>query len=137
LLSHARSGDVIIIYKLDRLGRSVINIIKLISLFEKKGIELFSITEHIDTKSPMGKVMYRIGAIFAELERDLIIERSAAGREAAMARGIVGGRPYILKNEQIENLRLIHSARKTSVAEMCRMFDIKKTTLYRYLKKEL
>jgi DNA invertase Pin-like site-specific DNA recombinase len=119
---------------LDRLGRSLIDIIKLITSFEEKGIELISLTDNIDTKTPMGRAMYKITATFAELERDLIRERTKAGLKSARSRGKFGGRPKALTLGQIENLKAIYETKKVSINEICEMFKIKKPTLYKYLK---
>lgn len=135
LLKYTRKGDSMVIYKLDRLGRSLIDIIKLISSFEEKGIELISLTDRIDTKTSMGKAMYKITATFAELERDLIRERTKAGLQSAKARGKVGGRKFLLTEEQQENLKMVHATNKVSIQEICKMFGIKKPTIYKYLRR--
>jgi DNA invertase Pin-like site-specific DNA recombinase len=81
--------------------------------------------------------MLQLFGMIAEFERELIRERTVAGLKTARARGKVGGRRYILNTSQTENLKLIHGAGKTPIAEICRMFGIKKPTLYKYLKKTL
>ena len=78
--------------------------------------------------------MLQLFGMIAEFERELIRERTMAGLKSARARGKVGGRKYLLTKDKIENLKLIHSVGKTSIAEICRMFGIKKPTLYKYLK---
>lgn len=134
MLKYVRKGDCVVIYKLDRLGRSLINIIKLITIFEENGIELISLTDNIDTKTPMGRAIYKITATFAELERDLIRERTVAGLKAARSRGRLGGRPPSLTREQIDNLKTIYNTGKVSVKDICNMFKLTKPTMYRYLK---
>src|SRR6266496_4626682 len=93
LLDVARAGDVIVVWKLDRLGRSLKDLIETVQTLEKRGIELRSLKENIDTTTPTGKLMFHMIAALAEFERDIISERTQAGLEAARARGRKGGRP--------------------------------------------
>lgn len=134
MLEYARSGDCIVIFKLDRLGRNLKELLNLVSSFEKKGIELFVISQNIDTKTTTGRMLFNILGTVAEFERDLIRERVQAGLKSARARGRVGGRPQALTSQQVENLRAIYETKKVSIKEICEMFKIKKPTLYKYLK---
>ena len=99
LLSHLRKGDVVVVWRIDRLGRTTLELIKLMVEFREKGVEFRSLTEGIDTTTPMGRVWFMLSAVFAENEREIIRERSKAGIDAARARGKVGGRPKGLSKE--------------------------------------
>lgn len=136
MLEYARAGDSIVIYKLDRLGRSLKELLTLIDDLKKREITLIILSQNIDTSTSTGKLMLQLFGMIAEFERELIRERTMAGLKSARARGKLGGRRYILNASQIENLKLIHSAGKTSIMEMCEMFKIKKPTLYKYLKSQ-
>src|SRR6478735_5651292 len=96
LLRHARKGDIVIVWRLDRLARSLPHLIELAADFEKRGIQLRSLTENIDTSTAAGKLFFNIFASIAEFERNLIIERTLAGLDAAPAQGKFGGRPPAL-----------------------------------------
>lgn len=93
LLNYVRKGDIIVIWKLDRLGRSVVDLIKTINFLREKEVELISIQDHLNTTTPSGKLIFHMMAALAEFERDLIVERTKAGLESARARGRKGGRP--------------------------------------------
>ena len=134
MLEYARAGDTIVIYKLDRLGRSLKELLTLIDDLKTREITLVILSQNIDTSNPTGKLMLQLFGMIAEFERELIRERTLIGLKSARSRGKVGGRKYILNKEQIENLKLIHGTGKTPIAEICKMFGIKKPTLYKYLK---
>lgn len=140
MLDIARSGDVIVVYRLDRLGRSLKELIDTMSDLSKREIELRSIKELIDTSTPTGKLMFHVIAALAEFERDLISERTLAGLEAARARGRLGGRPPITKTitqEQIDLARELWQAKNKTVAEIMRLTGIKsRGTFYNYVKVE-
>lgn len=93
LLNYVRKGDVIIIWKLDRLGRSVVDLIKIVNFLRDKGVELISIQDNLDTTTAGGKLIFHMMAALAEFERDMISQRTKVGLEAARARGRKGGRP--------------------------------------------
>ncbi|MAW79365.1 MAG: hypothetical protein CMI63_03950 [Parvularcula sp.] len=93
LLKHLQRGDVLIVWKLDRLGRSLRHLIDLIGMFEERGIGFTSLSDGIDTTTPLGKLFFHISGAFGEYERNLISERTKAGMEAARARGVRLGRP--------------------------------------------
>lgn len=96
------SGDMFVVWKMDRAFRSLRHALDMLELFEKRGIEFRSLTDQIDTTTPMGKCMYQIRNAFAELERNLISERTKAGMEAARRRGKVFGRPHKLTKKQVQ-----------------------------------
>ena len=93
MLEQARAGDIIVVWRLDRLGRSLKELIEIVGDLVARGIELRSLKESIDTSTPTGKLMFHVIATLAEFERDIIQERTLAGLEAARARGRKGGRP--------------------------------------------
>lgn len=132
LLEYARSGDVIVVYKLDRLGRSTRHLIELTDELSKRGIELISIRDNIDSTTAVGKAMLRMLFVLAEMERDIIAERTRAGLQAARARGRKGGRPR--KNQaQIDKAIKLYESKQYSVKEIADMTGVSKTTLYREL----
>ncbi|WP_103108745.1 recombinase family protein [Brevibacillus reuszeri] len=137
LLSYARQGDTLVIYKLDRLGRSTKRLLELAEELEQRGIELVSIRDQIDTSTAVGKAMFRMLMVLAEMERDIIVERTRAGLEAARARGKVGGRPvkYGDGNAKLTHAIELYNAKEKSVPEIERITGISKATLYRALKR--
>ncbi len=132
-----REGDVIYIYKLDRLGRSLKHLLEMTSDFEKRGIGLVSINDHIDTTTAQGRLIFNIFASLAEFERDLIRERTRSGLEAARARGRKGGRSRGLSKEAEKTAMLaqtLYNERKLGVNEIAADLKISKMTLYKYLR---
>ncbi len=133
LLTYARKGDTIVVWRLDRLGRSMKDLITLVAELEDKGIELASLTESIDTSTSSGKLFFHIFGAIAEFEKNLIVERTHAGLAAARARGRKGGRPKLLDQAKRElAVRLYHERDKT-VKEICALMGISKPTLYKYI----
>lgn len=128
-----RDGDVVIVWRLDRLGRSLKQLIGLIEEFESIGVGFRSLTESIDTTSPGGRLFFHIVGALAEFERNIIIDRTKAGLAAARARGRLGGRPKKLTKQQRCVVKQLYEAKQHSVTEICQMFSISKTTLYSYL----
>ena len=133
VLDMLREGDVLVIYKLDRLGRSTGKLIKLVEDFKERGIGLISLTDSLDTTTAMGKAMFGIMACLAQMESDLLSERTQAGLQAARRRGRVGGRPRV-PSKQIDSALKLYSTRDYSVKEIEQMTQVKPATLYRYLK---
>lgn len=132
-----REGDVIYIYKLDRLGRSLKHLLEMTADFEKRGIGLVSINDHIDTTTAQGRLIFNIFASLAEFERDLIRERTKSGLEAARARGRKGGRSRGLSKEAEKKAMLaqtLYNERKLGVNEIAADLEISKMTLYKYLR---
>lgn len=103
LLAALGSGDTVVIWKMDRAFRSLRHALDVLEVFERKGVELRSLTDHFDTSTAMGKCMYQVRNAFAELERSLISERTKAGMAAARARGKHVGRPRVLTEWQVEH----------------------------------
>lgn len=137
MMKHLRQGDVVVVWKLDRLGRSLRDLVNLVSKFQDAGVEFQSLQDSIDTTTPAGKLSFHLFAALAEFERDIISSRTKAGLEAARARGRKGGRPKGLSKKAQDKARLAESLyreKERSIAEICEHLDISKPTLYRYLR---
>jgi len=137
LLENVREGDTIIIWKLDRLGRSIRNLIDLINFLNKKKVNLKSINDPVDTSTPQGRFLFNLSASLAELERDTIRERTLAGLDAARARGRKGGKPAGL-SIKAQNIALaaetLYKSKQQSVRQIAKQLGITTSTLYRYLR---
>jgi DNA invertase Pin-like site-specific DNA recombinase len=133
-LSFARPGDTIVVWRLDRLSRSLRHLISTVYDLQAKGINLKSLNEEIDTSTPGGKLIFHVFSSLAEFERDLIRSRTKAGLEAARARGRVGGRPKSLSDKQLKLLLGMSKDKEVNVAEICRTVGISRSTYYRAIK---
>ena len=134
-LAYLRPGDTLVVWKLDRAGRSLTHLIELLKGLKERSIEFVSLTEKIDTSSPGGKLIFHLMGALAEFERDLIRERTNAGLAAARARGHRGGRPRKLKtNGKVALARQMFADKSHSIPEMCTALGISRATLYRYVK---
>ena len=132
-LEFMQEGDTLVVWKLDRLGRSLKHLIDIITLLNEKGMYFKSLQESIDTSSSGGKLIFHVFGALAEFERDMISERTIAGMAAAKERGRVGGRPRKL-NENNRALALsLMEDKSYSAKDVCRTLGISKTTLYRNL----
>ncbi|PVY38944.1 recombinase family protein [Pontibacter virosus] len=131
-----RRGDTLVIWRLDRLGRSLKDLIEWMNYLESEGIALKSLQESIDTSTATGKLIFHIFASMAEFERNLIQERTQAGLAAARARGRVGGRPKKMNKEKIKLTVKLYQEKQHSVDAICEMMGISKPTLYSYVKEE-
>ena len=131
-----REGDTLIVWRLDRLGRSLQHLIKVINDLNENGKFFMSLQENIDSKSTGGKLIFHIFAALAEFERDLIRERTKAGILAARARGRIGGRPRKMTAKKIEWAKKLMEDHSNSISEICKMLRISKSTLYRNLNGE-
>jgi DNA invertase Pin-like site-specific DNA recombinase len=134
LKEQLRKGDTLIVWRLDRLGRSVKDLVEWVNWLESRGIGFKSLQENIDTTTSTGKLIFHVFASIAEFERNLIQERTRAGLEAARTRGRVGGRKKSLDEVKHKALKQLYEAKMHSIAELCKMFDISKQTLYSYVK---
>ena len=132
-LSHARGGDVLVVYKLDRLGRSIRSLIDFVNALRERGVEFKSLSDAIDTTTAAGRFFFHVLAALAEMERDLIRERTNAGLSAARARGRTGGRPPKLSPKQIAHARVLLADRDTTMGEIAATLGVDRTTLYRAL----
>ncbi len=135
LMSMLRAGDTVVIWRLDRLGRSLKNLIELVVRLESAKVGLRSLQENIDTTSSGGKLVFHLFGALAEFERNLIRERTQAGLVAARARGRMGGRPRRLDPVKLALAVKLHRERNHTVEEICKMMGISKSTLYNYLDK--
>lgn len=132
LLEALRSGDTLVVWRLDRLGRSLKHLIETVELLEALGVGFQSITEAVDTTTSGGKLVFHIFAALAEFERTLIRERTRAGLKAARARGRQGGRPVLLTEEKRRMAQALRDDPGQNVAAICKTLGIARTTFYRY-----
>lgn len=135
-ISHLRKGDTLVVWRLDRLGRSLAHLIETVKELNDKGIGFKSLQENIDTTTSGGQLIFHIFGALAQFERELIRERTQAGLKAARVRGRMGGRPVQLNTQEIRKLKKHYDKGDLSVMEICKLFNITKPTLYRYLKNE-
>jgi DNA invertase Pin-like site-specific DNA recombinase len=129
LLDYARSGDALVVTKLDRLARSTVQAITMADELRERGIELVSIRNNIDTTTAQGRAFYSVIATFAELEREIIRERTSAGLATARARGRTGGRPRKLTAGQVQ--RAIELSGKHSISSIAKDYGVHPSTLSR------
>jgi DNA invertase Pin-like site-specific DNA recombinase len=137
MIEQARAGDMIVVWKLDRLGRSLRDLVNLMSKFRDLGIGFQSLQDNIDTTTPTGKLTFHLFAALAEFERDIISQRTKAGLDSARARGKQGGRPKGLSKKAQNKARLsesLYRENKLSVGEICEYLNLSKPTFYRYLR---
>jgi DNA invertase Pin-like site-specific DNA recombinase len=128
-LRSLRKGDTFIVWRLDRLGRSVKDLVALINELRERGVQFVSLTEAIDTTTPMGSFIFHITAALAELERSLI----RAGLASARARGRNGGRPKKLTDREWRAIRTLVDARELTIAEIAAQYEVSPATIYRRL----
>lgn len=135
-LQALRPGDVLVVWKLDRLGRSLAHLVATVQDLARREVGLRVLAgqgAEIDTTTPAGRMIFGIFATLAEFERELIRERTRAGLAAARARGRRGGRRFALSRAQVRLAQAAMAQRDTSVAELCRELGIRPVTLYRYV----
>ena len=135
-LKSLRNGDVLVVWKLDRLGRSLANLVNTVQDLSDRHVGLRVLTgkgAQIDTTTASGRMVFGIFATLAEFERDLIRERTLAGLAAARSRGRKGGRKFALTKAQVRLAQAAMSQRDTSVSELCKELGIERVTLYRYV----
>ena len=135
-IEFARSGDTIVVWRLDRLGRNMEDLITLVNELNNRGVSFHSLEENItmDKSSSTGQLLFHLFAAFAEFERNLILERSSAGRIAARARGRYGGRPEKLNNKDLKLLKTLYD-NGTPIKTIAEQWQVSRTTIYRYLNK--
>lgn len=131
-LEHLRVGDTLVVWKLDRLGRSVHNLIELVTQLEKKGIHFKSLTDHIDTSSTLGRFFFHVMASLAQMERELIVERTRTGLEAARKRGRIGGRRRLMTDSKIEAAKKLLTD-GVPPKEVAQNLGVSVPTLYRWV----
>lgn len=136
MLEQLRAGDVIVVWKLDRLARSLKDLVELVNAVQDKGAALHSLNDQIDTSTPTGKFTFHIFAALAEFERELTRERTKAGLASARARGRVGGRPKGLSRKAQHTAIIaekLYKEGQLSVKDICEQLSISRATLYKYL----
>jgi DNA invertase Pin-like site-specific DNA recombinase len=133
-LELAKPGDSIVVWKLDRLGRSTKHLLETVEKLQSRGVEFVSLQDHIDTSTSTGKLIFTVFAAIAEFERDMIRERTLAGLQAAKAKGRIGGRPKGKSQKRIkqfvETKRMFSNGR--TVHEIHEILGIPKSTLYKW-----
>jgi DNA invertase Pin-like site-specific DNA recombinase len=132
-LTYVRTGDTLVVWRLDRLGRSLAHLIDTVRELQDRGVHFRSLQEQLDTATSSGKLVFHVFGALAEFERDLIRERTMAGLAAARARGRRGGRPG-LSAEKARQLRTLGGDRTNSVGSICQTLGISRATFYRYMK---
>jgi DNA invertase Pin-like site-specific DNA recombinase len=132
-LGYMRKGDTLVVWKLDRLARSMKQLIETIESFQDRGIGLKSLQDPIDTNSPSGRLVFHIFAALAEFERGVIRERTTAGLRAARERGRVGGRPRSLSAKDLQAAKAMLKDSELTVAAVARRLNVAASTLYRHI----
>jgi DNA invertase Pin-like site-specific DNA recombinase len=135
-LAYLRDGDTLVVWRLDRLGRSLKHLIETVTTLQEKGIGLKSLTEHIDTGTSGGKLIFHIFGALAEFERNLIRERTTAGLLAARARGKQGGRPksQLSDEKKLQLAKQMYEDKKIPVANIYKGLGIPRSTFYKYVR---
>jgi DNA invertase Pin-like site-specific DNA recombinase len=131
-----REGDTLVVWKLDRLGRSLKHLIEVVTSLHEKGIGFKSLQENMDTTTPGGKLIFHVFGALAEFEREIIRERTNAGLTAARARGRKGGRPKVMDDKKVAIATSLHKDSKYSIDDVCKTLNVSRPTLYRHLKKQ-
>jgi DNA invertase Pin-like site-specific DNA recombinase len=132
-LQFLRAGDTLVVWKLDRLGRSLTHLLEVVNTLHARQIGFRSLQEAVDTTTSSGKLFFHIFGALAEFERDLIRERTQAGLDAARARGRRGGRPRVMNGKQVAMATALWQDPQTSVADVCQTLGISRATFYRYV----
>jgi DNA invertase Pin-like site-specific DNA recombinase len=133
LLAELQSGDTLVVWKLDRLGRSTIHLLQLLDDLRKRGVDFQAITQGIDTTTAIGRMLYGQLAVFAEFEREQIRERTKAGMAAAKARGVHIGRPRKLSERDIQEVLETLEFENTTISSIAKKYGVSKSTMTRYL----
>lgn len=131
-LEFIREGDVLVVWKLDRLGRSLQHLLETVTSLEKRGIGFRSLQENIDTTTAGGKLIFHVFGALAEFERGIIRERTNAGLQAARARGKKGGRRPVMDAKKLAMARTLMADKSNSIPDICATLKVSKSTLYKY-----
>lgn len=134
-LNFLRSGDVLVVWRLDRLGRSLPHLIEVVNDLQERGVGFRSLTESLDTTTPNGRLVFHLFGALGQFERELIRERTMSGLAAAAARGRKGGRKPVITEEKLK-LAKQHISNNLSVREAAARVKVSKTALYNALKQE-
>lgn len=133
VLDYVREGDTLVVWRLDRLGRSLRHLIDTVADLEQRGVGFRSLQESIDTTTPGGRLIFHVFAALAEFERDLIRERTQAGLAAARARGRQGGRPTVMTPDKIAVARELYANGDHTVAAIAEIVGVSRASVYRHL----
>jgi DNA invertase Pin-like site-specific DNA recombinase len=133
LLDYVRLGDVLVVWRLDRLGRSVRHLTETVNTLAERGVGFRSLTEGIDTTTPAGKLIFHVFAALAEFEREIIRERTRAGLDAARARGRKGGRRPKMTPAKLATARQLYDGKAHTVEQIAEIVGVSRATLYRHL----
>lgn len=132
-LKYIRAGDTLVVWRLDRLSRSLKDLIEMFTKLDELGVGIKSLNESIDTSSSSGKLIFHIFGALAEFERNLIRERTQAGLLAARARGKKGGRPETLSKDKQDLAVKLYDEKQHTINQICELMGITKPTLYKYI----
>lgn len=133
MLDYVRSGDTLVVWRLDRLGRSLRHLIDIVGDLGSRGVELVSLHESIDTSTASGRLVLHVFAALSEFERELVRERTRAGLEAARARGRHGGRPTVMTADKLQVARSMYDSKQHTMASIAAVVGVSRATLYRAL----
>ena len=128
-----REGDTLVVWRLDRLGRSLPDLVQIVAELEQRGVAFESLTEKIETDSAAGRLVFHVFAALSEFERNLIRERTQAGLAAARARGRAGGRKPKLDDQQVREIKALLRDPEIQVADVARRYGVSRTTLYKHV----
>lgn len=128
-----RAGDTLVVWRLDRLGRSLSDLVRIVAELEQQDVGFESLTEKIETESAAGKLVFHVFAALSEFERNLIRERTKAGLIAARARGRAGGRKPKLDEKDVREIRALWRDKSIPVSDIAKRFGVSRTTLYKHL----
>ena len=132
-IQYIRTGDTLVVWKLDRLGRSLKHLIDVVNDLNTRGVFFKSIRENIDTSNSGGKLTFHLFGALAEFERDIISERTRAGLAAARARGRVGGRPTVMNEQKIKLAKQLMAISSNNATDVAKTLGVSRATLYRHL----
>ena len=133
-MEYGRDGDVLVVWKLDRLGRSLPHLIETVNKLQARGIGFRSLQEAIDTTTPGGKLVFHLFGALAEFEREIIRERTNAGLKAARARGKKGGRLPVMDEKKIRQAKALLADPANRISDICAVLQVSRATLYKYIK---
>ena len=135
MLGQVRAGDTVVVWRLDRLGRSLRHLIEVVEDLSRQGVGFRSVTESIDTTTSGGRLIFHVFGALAEFERDLIRERTLAGLESARARGRMGGRPTVMTKDKTTAARRMYGQQDLSVAQIAEVLQVSRSSVYRALRR--
>lgn len=133
-LKALRKGDTLVVWRLDRLGRSLAHLVQIVTDLNQRGIALESLTEKIDTSTASGKLITNMFAVLAEYDRNLTRERTLAGLKSARARGRTGGRPPKIGAKEIREINVLLADPHTTIKDVATRYGVSRTTVYKHIK---